>query len=140
MDIAYALISLSCIRLYSFKPTFSVYAECSKDDIDLYNDSVPMRFRKNCTVATTIVPREIEDSANKLGLFYDRVYGSGWLLSEGRTVEEEVEAAKEEYFFQEGDTVLPESEDETSTGSMSISDEDSCGDYSVYSDNKCPDF
>ena len=41
--------------------------------------------------------------------------------------------------FKEGDTVFYESEDETSTGSMSISDEDSCDDYSVYSDNTCPD-
>ena len=85
------------------------------------------------------MPREIEDSATRLGLSYDRVYGSCWLVSEGHTLEEEIEAAKEEYFFKEGDTVFSESEDETSTGSMSISDEDSCDDHSVYSDNTCPD-
>ena len=134
----YALIPYPRHSFFERNVKFSVYAGCSKDDIDLHNDPPPIRVLDGYATAT-IVPREIEDSADRLGLSTDRVYGSCWLVSEGHTLEEEIEAAKGEYFFKEGETVFHESEGETSTGSMSISDEDSCDDYSVYSDNTCPD-
>ena len=142
MAIIYALMFIpSQVFLIYEEPKYLRYAGYSKDDIDLYNDPVPLRQGFDIYSVATIVPKDIEDSANKLGLSYDRVYGSSWLLSEGRTLEEEIEAAKEEYFIKEEDDPFSESEGETSTGSMSISDEESCDDdYSVYSDNKCPDF
>ncbi len=61
----------------------------------LFNQCPPPKARADGTRNYTIVPRQIEEGALKYGM--QRVVGSGWAVSDGKTESEEVEEAKASY-------------------------------------------
>lgn len=138
IKIMIVLLSSACTELGSASrsPKFMDYAEYSRDEVDLFQDLVPVWYDEDNVKIITIVPSLIERAAKRVNLRYTRVYGSGWLVCEGTTKEKEMEVAKNQYFSKEDNSccAIKDSDEESAVESMSISsDKDS---YSVYSDTE----
>ena len=123
----------------------------SKDSIDLWQDIPPVSYKPSDSFAyeyqCVIVPRQIEESAFELGMLIRSdlnyplraVYGQIWALSEGQTLEEEIEAAKCRYMIDQEPFSSGEDSLSDDSGFDSLSEDSEDDDFSEYDDEECPD-
>jgi hypothetical protein len=94
------LLTPACSELIERSEMESGYKR-SRDASDMRMEPPPASEQTGGISLHTIVPRQIEDAASRLGI--GRVCGDYWLVCEGSTEEEEIAAAKAQYIVVENE-------------------------------------
>jgi len=108
------------------------------NEIDFEHDIPPCLFEGGVPGAVeVVVPHLLRKNAKEQGLL--DVYGSGWLVEEGETLEQEMIEAEARYLVKPEPASLDEDDCATDDSNSYFGQFCSSDDYCIYSDDECED-